>query len=289
MTIRTDNQIKLDDGYSLGYAEYGDPQGKPILYFHGCPGSRLDNNRPAVDEVASRLHARIIAPDRPGIGLSDYKPYTIISWTDIVTEFADKLGLGRFAVMGASSGGKFVAACAWKIPQRLTTAAIVSGNCPINLPGVKETLSKQDLQTRAFANKAPWLFRLMFGKSARAMLKDPSIILSFFNGSESDRLTVARPDVKLAFEHIPVEAFRQGVRGVALDLKLEARPWGFALQDISMPVHVWHGEQDKLVPVEQGRIQAKTIPNAIARFFPNEGHTLGVNQAEDLIGTVVRY
>jgi pimeloyl-ACP methyl ester carboxylesterase len=93
--------------------------------------------------------------------------------------------------------------------------------------------------------------------------------------------------VKQAFEHIPVEAFRQGVRGVSLDLKLEARPWGFALQDISMPVHVWHGEQDKLVPVEQGRIQAKTIPNAIARFFPNEGHTLGVNHLEELLNTVI--
>jgi pimeloyl-ACP methyl ester carboxylesterase len=208
---------------------------------------------------------------------------------DIVTEFADKLGLGRFAVMGASSGGKFVAACAWKIPQRLTTAAIVSGNCPIDLPGIKETLSKENRQTYTLADKAPWLFRLLFKKSARAMLKDPSIILSFFNGSEADRMTVARPDVKQAFEHISVEAFRQGVRGVALDLRLEARPWGFALQEISMPVHVWHGEQDKLVPVEQGRIQAKTIPNAIARFFPNEGHTLGVNQAEDLIGTLVRY
>ncbi len=112
MSIRTDNQIKLDDECSLGYTEYGDPQGKPILCFHGCPGSRLDNNRPAVDEIASRLHAQIIALDRPGIGLSDFKPHTIISWPDIVTEFADKLGLSRFAVTGASSGGKYVTACA---------------------------------------------------------------------------------------------------------------------------------------------------------------------------------
>lgn len=287
MSIKTDNQIKLGDGCSLGYAEYGDPQGKPILYFHGCPGSRLDNNRPEVDEVASRLHARIFALDRPGIGLSDFKPYTIISWPDIVIEFADKLGIGRFAVLGVSSGGKYAAACAWKIPQRLTAAVIMSGNCPYDLPGAKETLSKQDRQIYMLADKAPWLFRLVFGKYARDMLKDPAIILSYFNESEPDKMTVARPDVKQVFEHMPVEAFRQGVRGVALDLKLEARLWGFALQEISMPVHVWHGEQDRIVPVEQGRIQARTIPNAHARFFPNEGHTLGVNQLEELLDTLV--
>ncbi|MBI5954888.1 MAG: alpha/beta hydrolase [Chloroflexi bacterium] len=287
MSIKTDNQIKLADGRSLGYAEYGDPQGKPILYFHGCPGSRLDNNRPSLDESAARHHVRIIAPDRPGIGLSDFTPYTIVSWTDIVTEFADKLGLGRFAVLGISSGGKYAAACAWKIPQRLTAAVIMSGNCPYDLPGAKEILSKQDRQMYMLADKVPWLLRLMFRKYARDMLKDPTIILSYFNESESDKMTVARPDVKQAFEHMPVEAFRQGVRGVALDLMLEARPWGFALQEISMPVHVWHGEQDRIVPVEQGRIQAKAIPNANARYFPNEGHTLGVNQLEELLDTLV--
>ncbi|MFM8424602.1 MAG: alpha/beta fold hydrolase [Chloroflexota bacterium] len=68
---------------------------------------------------------------------------------------------------------------------------------------------------------------------------------------------------------------------------LEARPWGFSLQEISMPIHIWHGEQDRIVPIEQGRIQAKTIPNAHARFFPNEGHTLGVNHTEELLDTLV--
>jgi pimeloyl-ACP methyl ester carboxylesterase len=287
MTITTDNRLKLSDGSILGYAEYGDPQGKPVIYFHGCPGSRLDNYRPAFDQLATRHHARVIAPDRPGFGLSDFKPYTITSWPDIVLELAGRLGLERFAVMGVSSGGKYTAACAWKIPHRLTGACIISGNCPYDLPGAKETWSRDDRQMYTLADKAPWLFRLVFRKLARDMVKDPSRILSFFNSSEPDRLTVSRSDVRQAFETIPVEAFRQGTRGVAHDLMLEARPWGFSLRDISMPVHVWHGEEDRLVPVEQGRIQASAIPHAIARFFPNEGHTLGVNHAEELLDILV--
>ncbi len=287
MTIRTDNQIKLSNGRFLGFAEYGDPNGKPLLYFHGCPSSRLEGNLPAVDEAATRLNIHIITPDRPGIGLSNFKPYTIISWPDIVTEFADKFGISRFAVLGSSSGGKYAAACAWKIPERLTVAGIISGNCPYDLPGAKETLSKEDKQMYTLADKTPWLLRLMLWKNARDVRKNPSIILSLFNECELDKATVAQPDVKQMFEKMVVEAFRQGVRGVAHDLMLEARPWGFSLPEIDIPVHVWHGEADKIVPVEQGRIQALAIPNARARFFPNEGHTLGVNQLEAFLDIVV--
>jgi pimeloyl-ACP methyl ester carboxylesterase len=113
----------LAHGRSVGYAEYSDPMGKPVLYFHGFPSSRFEGHRPTMDEIATRLHARVIVVERPGIGLSDYKPYTIASWPDIVMEFADALRLDRFAVMGVSSGGKYVAACASKIPQRIRACA----------------------------------------------------------------------------------------------------------------------------------------------------------------------
>ena len=126
MAAQTDNQIKLSDGHTIGYAEYGDLAGRPVMYLHGLPSSRLEMNNPNTIEVAERLHIRLILPDRPGIGLSDFRPYTIAGYPDLVAEFSDKLGLNWFPVMGVSSGGKFVAACAWKISQRLTSATIVS-------------------------------------------------------------------------------------------------------------------------------------------------------------------
>jgi pimeloyl-ACP methyl ester carboxylesterase len=290
MSINTDNQIKLSDGCSLGYGEYGDPQGKPVLHFHGLPSSRLEGHRPALDEIATRLGAHIIVVDRPGIGLSDFKPYTIAGWPDIVVELADKLDLDRFAVMGFSSGGKYVAACAWKIPQRLTAAGIISGPCPFDLPGAKDALSKQDRQLYWLADKMPWLFRLMLWKIARDARRNPSTIFSLFTEiSEPDKAALARPDIKQVFEEMVVEAFRQGTRGAALDWMLEARPWGFSLQDIRMPVCIWHGESDKLLSAEQGRILAKAIPNARVKFYPDEGHTLIVNRYEELLSTLVQH
>jgi pimeloyl-ACP methyl ester carboxylesterase len=73
-----------------------------------------------------------------------------------------------------------------------------------------------------------------------------------------------------------------------LDWKLEARPWGFSLREIRMPVHIWHGEQDELLPIRQGQIMANALPNARAKFYPNEGHiSLTMNHYEELLSTVV--
>ena len=84
MSIKTDNQIKLSDGCAIGYAEYGDLTGKPVMHFHGTPSSRFEGDNPDLDAIAERLNVRFIVPDRPGHGLSDWKPFTIASYPDIV-------------------------------------------------------------------------------------------------------------------------------------------------------------------------------------------------------------
>ena len=104
-TDKTNQQIKLKDGRMLGYAEYGAPEGKPVFYFHGFPSSRLDWPLFDTDAIAARLNARIIAVDRPGMGLSDFKrARKLLDWPDDVIELADALQVDRFAVLGISGG-----------------------------------------------------------------------------------------------------------------------------------------------------------------------------------------
>jgi pimeloyl-ACP methyl ester carboxylesterase len=271
----------------VGYAEYGDPVGRPVLHLHGFPSSRFEAQ--LFDDIASRLQARILVIERPGIGLSDFHSYTITSWPDIVREFADALRLDAFALMGLSAGGKYAAACAWKIPERLTAAGIVSGSCPYDLPGAKNTLGRRDALLYRLADKAPWLLRLMLWKVSKDVRANPASILSLFEDvSVSDKLVLERPDIQRAMSETVAGAFEQGTRGVAWDWRLEARPWGFSLRDVRMPVHVWHGEQDIVQPVEQGRILARELPNARAVFFADEGHiSLIANRYEELLGTIV--
>lgn len=288
MSIKTDNRIKLSDGHTVGYAEYGDPKGKPVVHFHGTPSSRFEADNPDLNAITERLNVRYIVPDRPGHGLSDWKPFTIASYPDIVVELADKLGLDRFAVTGLSGGGRFVAACAWKIPQRLTAAIIVSGTAPFDLPGVKEALSKAERQQYEMADKMPWLFRLFLWKFARDARKDPANIYSMFaNAPDADKNLLTQPGVRRAFENMINGAFEQGVRAAAYDWALVARPWGFSLGEIEIPVHIWHGEADAFVPVKHAHILAEAIPDARTRFFPNEGHILIVTHFEELLQTVM--
>ena len=133
--------VTLQDGRQLGYAEYGNPEGKPIFYFHGTPGSRLEAGH--LQNIAILNHYRLIGIDRPGMGLSSFHlKHTILSWPDDVEMFADCLGINKFSIVGHSGGAPFVAACAYKIPHRLYGAAIVSGPAPFEIPEVTASLAR---------------------------------------------------------------------------------------------------------------------------------------------------
>jgi pimeloyl-ACP methyl ester carboxylesterase len=291
MTARTDNRITLRDGRSLSYAEYGDSQGKPVLHFHGTPSCRLEGDRPAIDEIAARLGVRLIVPDRPGCGLSDFKPKrTLLDWPDDVVELADALHLDRFAVMGMSGGGPHVAACAYKIPQRLSAVGIVSGASPVDAPGAYDGMDTSDRQLFDMARKTPWLLRPVFWYAARQMRGNPGKTLEDLvaEACESDKATMTRPDVRDVFMKMGLGAFQHGARGAAWDMALLGRPWGFRLEDITTPVHLWHGEADTMCPVGMGRYVAERIPDCHATFYPQDGHvSLIVNHFEELLSALV--
>lgn len=103
--------VTLKDGRKMGYVEYGDPNGKPIFYFHGLPGSRLDAGY--LQQIALREQYRLIGIDRPGMGLSSpVSGRSILSWTDDVEAVADSLNIDNFSIIGHSGGAPYVAACA---------------------------------------------------------------------------------------------------------------------------------------------------------------------------------
>ncbi len=135
---------------------------------------------PCVAETASRLGVRLVLPDRPGIGLSDFKPgRAILDWPDDVLALAGALGLERFAVMGLSGGGPYAAACAWKIPQRITRVGIISGVGPPEMPGAMDFLSKtSDGQAVRLGAKAPWLLRLVLAYTVFQFRRDPEKLVS---------------------------------------------------------------------------------------------------------------
>lgn len=146
-----DNQSQtliLPSGRTLGYASYGDPNGIPLLYFHGYPSSRLEAS--GLSPLASRLNIRLLALDRPGAGLSTYDPHRrVTDWPADVQAFATGLGLSRIAVLGVSGGGPYALACARLLPSDMLGAVGMLAGAPMWDRGVR-------------TNGMPWYARITY-------------------------------------------------------------------------------------------------------------------------------
>jgi pimeloyl-ACP methyl ester carboxylesterase len=277
--------IHLRDGRALGYAEYGDPAGKPVFFFHGLPGSRLQ--RYPDDSIATELHARVITIDRPGLGLSDFQPgRKLLDWPADVAQLADTLKIDKFAAMGLSGGGPYLLACAYKLPERLTSAIVISGLAPLDRPGSTRGLNWPGRIAFGIARKAPsWLIQLAFRPMAWKIQQSPartSKILPI-SAPEADRAVFARPGVQAMDQEDLVEAYRNGVRPISWEVVVATRPWGFRLEDINTKIYLWQGEEDITVPLHMGKYMARTLPNCEAKFCPGEGHTLMFNYWREIL------
>lgn len=287
--LRDDLQVRLPDGTTVGYAEVGDPDGPPVLHLHGTPGSRLEVCIPAARRAAEDLGVRLIGLDRPGMGLSTFHRFSIADYPRMVRDFANALGLGQFAATGLSGGGKYVCACAWQLPDRITRAALVSSTCSFDLPGAKATANKEERPVYTLASWAPWLLRLMLAKFTRDARRDPTALFSALPKlGPADQEILADEDFRQAFARDLGEAFRQGGRGLALDYALEARPWGVPLAQIEVPIEIWHGEDDRVVSPQASRILASVLPAATTHFVPRAGHLIDASgHATDILHSVL--
>ena len=263
--------IRLPGGPSIGYDEYGTPDGPAVFVFHGNPGSRLDALY-AGRTALNSLPVRLIAPDRPGIGLSDPQPHRLIAdWPADVNHLADALGIERYAVIGGSTGGPYALACARLSPQRITAAGVISSLGPPEGPAETRPVGTAGMYFK-LARRLPPLLRAQLWLMAKG-LNDPARMVREATKAmpAPDRALLAEPEAQQAL----LASLAEGLRtpgGLAQDAGLATRPWGFALQEISLPVHIWHGAEDGNSPVAAARYLAQTIPNSLLRIWPDEGH-----------------
>lgn len=276
--------VSLPDGRLLGYAEYGDPQGYPIFYFHGGNSSRLE--AAWIADAAAVHHIRLIAPDRPGFGLSDPQPErTILSWAADVESLANALSLTRFAVMGLSGGGPHAAVVARQRPERVTAAAIISGPAPPEVPNRFKGMFLPVRLNLLAARYVPFLSRWFLAKMGGSYA-DPEKFLNMVKRGipTPDReLAEQRPEAIQQFCAAAVESHRQGVDGDFIETQLYSRMWGFRLSEISVPVALWYGEVDNFVPPAMGHYYASQIPKSTLHIVPDGGHFSTINNYVDAI------
>jgi pimeloyl-ACP methyl ester carboxylesterase len=277
-----DTHIQLQDGRTLGYAEFGVPTGKPIFVFNGSASRRFHPVAPAVDVG---LNARIITVDRPGIGLSDFKPRrTLLDWADDVQELADTLALQQFAVAGGSAGGPYAAACAFRLPERITALALISSLGPFDIPEAAAGMSPAYRMIPVLTRYAPWLLTL----AQSFIIRNPQAAWKQFYKRlpESDRAmlhTYSDLDLQsMLVDDIP-EIYRHGSQGILWDMTVLCRSWGFNPAAIRVKTQIWQGEDDVNVPPSMAHYLASVIPNSQISLIPNEGHLMYVHHWPEIV------
>jgi len=268
--------VSLSDGRVVSYLECGDPDGQPLLYCHGTPGCRYEGW--FLDNSARHHGYRIIAPDRPGMGRSDFlRGYTLLDYTSDICELMDRLDIGRFGVVGLSGGGTTAMSCGVALPERVTSLGLVCSWAPVGTePRLAERLAPMD---RAFMRLTPlgplpYLPAIgLIGLAARHTSPE-TFALRLLSGSlsDADRRALEDPDVQRLMAENTREAFQSGFRGAARDSYLRYRDWGFDIADIGCPVAVHHGTDDRFAPYPFGEYLTERIPGATLHTYSGSGH-----------------
>jgi len=266
--------FELPGGVRLAVDETGDVRGTPVFFFHGWPASRLQGS--AFSGEAREFGARILSPDRPGIGLSSHQPgRALLDWPPLIRETALQLGIERFRILAISGGGPYALATAHALPDMIDSVAIVSGAPPLHPDVDGRALLPVYRWLLSAYRKRPEFVRQLFGiVRPVATIQPPAwswpLLLRFV--PPADRVALRDPRVFEGCFAVYREAWRGSAHGVISDAEVYAHDWGFRPEDIQVPVRLWHGRNDRSFSWRLAEQLAQRIPRCEARFIENEGH-----------------
>ncbi|EDU46020.1 MhpC hydrolase or acyltransferase alpha beta hydrolase superfamily [Pyrenophora tritici-repentis] len=275
--------MQLEDGRTLSYAIYGSPMPRQtIVYLHGFPSSRYEGK--LWHSSCATRNVRLIAPDRPGSGLSGFQvKRRILDFPSDVLALTEHLKIHQFYILGLSGGAPYVLACVKKIAKdRLLGATVVSGLYPAEFGSARTMLS-----SRIILWVAPWtpgltatLLDSMMGKASRD--NDPKLLEAIMSreiddGHPGDQKVIKGPQNWPTFVAMTRESFQQGSEGASWEAKLHGSDWGFSLAQLSVgdqgvPLTLWHGLDDRNCPATMAQQAKDFMPGSVLRLKEGEGH-----------------
>jgi pimeloyl-ACP methyl ester carboxylesterase len=281
-----DSLLAMRNGRTLEVREYGDPAGHPAFFFHGLIGSH--HQASYIAEQAARQGLRIIAPNRPGVGRSEFvERASALEAVPDVEDLAATLGLDEFSVIGLSGGTPYALACLYRLGARVRTTTVISGMGPIRLPSALAGMDRQRRVALEIGSRFPHLARRGARRWAGWFKAGPEAFL--------DRLVATWPAADRAlFEDRRIfELFLLDLRQVFVDgrgpetyaqeLKLY-RNYGFSLADLPQESHVtlWQGLHDVIVPPAMAWKLTQILPCCECHFVPG-GHFVAITIADQIL------
>lgn len=281
-----EGNVAVRDGRRLSFAEYGSPRGPALVWMHGTPGAR---RQIPVDARAYAAEAgfRIIGIDRPGIGSSTpYLYRSIADWTEDLVLLLDALAVDTLRIVGLSGGGPYALAAGAALPDRVRGVGILGGVAPTRGPDAADGGIIQ-LAVHAApliaATRVPLGVALTGAIRAVKPLAGPALDLYAAVQPAGDKNLLGRPEFKAMFLDDLLNGSRFQTSAPLADLLLFTRDWGFRLEDVTVPVRWWHGDDDHIVPFRHGQHCVDRLPDATMTVIDGESHLGGLGIAQQVM------
>lgn len=262
--------LELPDGRQVGFVDHGERDAPTVFYCHGTPGSRLELRlaQPVLDH--EHLAIRLIALDRPGYGPSDFVALGgFLDWTNDVEALASHLGIGHFAVLGASGGAPFALACAHGLPDQVTRVGIVAGVAPPDVAGMEQSAALTSEPDTRWGRKLRYAGLSLAVRAGLTGHITRQIVRQL---GPADRHVLTQPAAAAIFADIVEEAFAHFGRAAAREAEMLMQPWDFDTAQVPCPVHLWHGDADTRVPVAVATAFARRLRDVSVTRWPEHGH-----------------
>ena len=287
---KLEGNIAVGEDRRIGFAEFGDPQGRAVFWLHGTPGARRQIPMEA-RVFAEQRSIRLIGVDRPGIGSSTPFQYeNVLAFAVDMATIADTLGIDKMAVVGLSGGGPYALACAAAMPERIVAAGVLGGVAPTVGPdAIGGGLMALGTLAAPVIQVAGGPIRLAASTLIRMIrpVAEPAVYLYAAISPEADRKMLVRPEFKAMFLDDLLNGSRKQMAAPFADIVVFARDWGFRLDEVKVPVRWWHGDRDHIVPFAHGQHVVSGLPDAELHQLPGESHLAGLGRAEDILSTML--
>jgi pimeloyl-ACP methyl ester carboxylesterase len=282
-----DNIFVTRSGRKLEVKEYGDPAGHPVIFFHGMIGSHYQASY--IADQAGQEGFRIIAPNRPGVGQSEFiKRKSPLEAVEDVEDVTAALELDSFGVVGISGGTPYALATFYRLGPRVKTVTVISGMGPMRLRGAVRSMDRRRRMVLEVGSRYPHLAVQFFEKARYRFRVDPDGFLNRLIATwcVADQQAFQRKEVYDLFMKDLHQVFIEGRGPETLAQELAIyRNYGFSLADLPADrrVTLWHGFADNIVPSTMAWAMTQTLPNSEAHFVPG-GHFVAVDIAGQIIG-----